>query len=56
MINPLNVKVYNPPKKQESMKEKIIYYCSCCNSECVPILKKPIIENKIMDKIEVRFD
>jgi len=43
-------------KKQQTMKDKILFYCSCCNSVCEPILKKPIIENKLMDKIEVKFD
>lgn len=39
--------------KQPTMKDKIVYYCSCCNSECIPIIKKPLVENKLVDKIEV---
>lgn len=41
-------------KRQQIIKEKIIYYCSNCQCECMPI-KKPIVENKIMDTIEVSF-
>ena len=41
--------------KQVSFKEKVVYWCSHCKCECLP-MKAPIIENKIVDKIEVRFD
>lgn len=41
-------------KRQQTIKEKIIYYCSNCQCECMP-MKKPIVENKITDIIEVCF-
>ena len=62
MFEALKLKPWAPPpkiKKQKSIRETIEptikYYCACCQSECIPIFKKPLIENKVMDKIEVSF-
>ena len=38
--------------RKESVLETVKYYCLCCQSECFPI-KAPIVENKILDKIQV---
>jgi len=41
-----------PLKRQETLKEKIIFYCSNCHCQCYP-LPKPLVDVKLTDKIEV---
>jgi len=57
MFEALKLKPWAPQpkiKKQESIRERIIYYCPNCECQCFPV-KAPLVENKVMDKIEVSF-
>jgi len=43
-------------ERQETFTQKVVYYCSNCQCECIPCLPKPLVENKIADAIIVSFD
>ena len=41
-------------KTQPSIKDKIIYYCKCCNNICEPVVTMPEVKTNI-DKFKVSF-
>jgi len=41
--------------KKKSFKETVMYCCACICQNCVQI-RKPFVESKIAESIEVRFD